>query len=119
MKTINILGIDYRVLIAKMDDDDNLGKANADGYCDHCSRKIVIADFEDSKHFTWENEEDKDRYAKRVLRHEIVHAFFSESGLSENSLVYQGSWCKNEEMVDWFAIQSPRIMNAFKELGCE
>jgi len=119
VKTVNILGIDYRVLIAKMDDDDNLGKANADGYCDHCSRKIVIADFDDSKHFTWENEKDKDRYAKIVLRHELIHAFLNESGLSASTVVPDSGWAKNEEMVDWIALQFPKIAKVFKELGCE
>jgi len=119
MKTVNILGADYRIEIHKMDEDDNLGKQNADGYCDACARRIVVADFEEKKHFSWENEEDKDRYAKRVLRHEIIHSFFNESGLSGNSLVFESAWPKNEEMIDWLAIQLPKIQTVFKELGVD
>ena len=36
---------------------------------------------------------------KKVIRHELVHAFLFESGLSVNS------WADNEEIVDWIAIQ--------------
>lgn len=42
-------------------------------------------------------------------RHEIIHAFLFESGLAENS-----EWAQNEEMVDFFAIQFPKLMEAFK-----
>ncbi len=42
-------------------------------------------------------------------RHEIIHAFLFESGLAENS-----EWAQNEEMVDFFAIQFPKLMEVFK-----
>ena len=35
--------------------------------------------------------------------------FLFESGLAENS-----EWAQNEEMVDFFAIQFPKLMEAFK-----
>lgn len=119
MKIVNILGTDYEIGIKKMDDDEGLGKSNADGYCDHSSSKIVVADLEDEKHFYWQNEEDKDRYAKMVLRHELIHAFLNESGLSASTVVPDSGWAKNEEMVDWIALQFPKIAKVFKELGCE
>lgn len=57
-------------------------------------------------------------YQKKVLRHEIVHAFLYERGLWQNSY---GSkcWAQNEEMVDWIAIQEPKLNRAFKEAGCD
>lgn len=57
-------------------------------------------------------------YQRKVIRHEIVHAFLYESGLWQNSY---GSkcWAQNEEMVDWFAIQEPKIHSAYIEAGCE
>ena len=51
-------------------------------------------------------------YGKQLMRHEIVHAFLSESGLSANALSPDGAWALNEEMVDWFAIQGPKIVSA-------
>ena len=53
-----------------------------------------------------------------ILRHEIVHAFFNESGLMDSSLQYSGGWAKNEEMVDWIASQFNKIMECFKAAGC-
>ena len=28
-------------------------------------------------------------------------------------------WAKNEEMVDWIAIQYPKIKKVFQQLGCD
>ena len=50
------------------------------------------------------------------MRHEITHAFLNESGLDANASDTD-CWAKNEEMVDWFAIQSPKIYKAFNEVG--
>jgi len=55
------------------------------------------------------------RYQNKIARHEIVHAFLYESGLDCNSLK-QYNWAENEEMVDWFAIQGPKIFKIYKEL---
>lgn len=56
-------------------------------------------------------------YKKRLLSHEIVHAFLNESGLQHCSSVPMGAWARHEEMVDWIAIQFPKIMKAFQEVG--
>ncbi len=53
---------------------------------------------------------------KATLRHEIVHAFLGESGLSANSNE-SDAWARNEEMVDWFALQGPKIYKAWQEAG--
>ena len=50
--------------------------------------------------------------SKKVVRHEIVHAFLTESGLAENSF-----WAQNEELVDWIAIQGPKLIKAWQEAG--
>lgn len=65
----------------------------------------------------WEHEppETIDAAQKETLRHEIVHAFFDESGLADSSSTVDGAWTKNEEMVDWIAIQGPKIYKAWKE----
>ena len=59
----------------------------------------------------------RETYWKKTLRHELIHAFLNESGLSDSSNCYEGAWTKNEEMVDWFAIQSPKIFEVFKEVS--
>ena len=55
---------------------------------------------------------------KETLRHEILHAFLNESGLCSSTLCFEGGWTKNEEMIDWFAIQFPKIAKVYKECGC-
>lgn len=49
-----------------------------------------------------------------IVRHEIVHAFLNESGLSYNTKS-STSWATNEEMIDWIALQADKISKAFKE----
>ena len=53
--------------------------------------------------------EDVAKYRKQVIRHELIHAFLCESGLHENC-----EW-HNEEMVDWLAMQAPKLQKIFKE----
>ena len=60
---------------------------------------------------------DLEWYEKKILRHEIIHAFLFESGLAENSATSE-SWATNEEMVDFFAIQFPKILSIYEELQC-
>lgn len=60
--------------------------------------------------------EDMEEYVKKVLRHEIVHAFFFESGLHECSGQAE-AWASNETMVDWIARQGPKIYKAWEEVG--
>ncbi len=49
---------------------------------------------------------------EETLRHEIVHAFLYESGLNNSS-----DWARNEEIVDWIAVQGLKIVKAWKEAG--
>lgn len=42
---------------------------------------------------------------KRVMRHEIIHAFFYESGLDVES-----SWGTDGTLVDWIALQFPKVV---------
>ena len=49
---------------------------------------------------------------KKNVRHELVHAFLFECGLAENS-----NWAQNEELVDWIAIQGPKIYKAWQDAG--
>ena len=83
------------------------------GYCNEYSGEIVIANL----NLCDDDETVKKVLRKRNLRHEIIHAFLSESGLSSNSSE-MCCWAKNEEMVDWIAIQFPKILKTFKEVGC-
>ncbi len=54
-------------------------------------------------------------YRKEVLRHEVVHAFLYESGLGANSNTAE-HWAVDEEIVDWIALQLPKIVAVCKKL---
>ena len=108
---VNILGTQYKILIVERGDygyDREL-----DGWCDPFTKEIQIFNYEQSP----DSVKDLVAYQKKVLRHEIIHAFLYESGLWQNSSGCN-CWAKNEEMVDWIAIQEPKIHKAFKEAGC-
>ena len=114
---VNILGSEYSIETHKVSDDSYLEKNKLAGYCGEESKLIVIADMTEEKYFSDMYEKEQEAYRKRTLRHEIMHAFLNESGLSDSSNQYGGAWAKNEEMVDWFAIQSPKIFKVYSELG--
>ena len=110
--SINILGTEYRIFKRKKDKDNRL--SNKDGFCDHHAKEIVVLKCE-------ENKDDIDQmrnlqdYEKKILRHEIIHAFLYESGLDINPHDID-QWARDEEMVDWMAIQFPKMYKIFAEL---
>lgn len=102
---INILGTNYKIEKRKESEDPIL--RNADGYSDWTEKLIVVGIFEENDRSLKNLKE----YERKVLRHEIIHAFLDQSGLACNS-----DWARNEEMVDFFAIQFPKMMEAMKSV---
>ncbi len=117
-RTVNILGTEYKIEIHKFDDDKTLKDNSFAGYCCSYVQLIVIADMDDDKHFDFSDDKEQDNYFKCTLRHEITHAFLNESGLKECSSSDK-PWARNEEFIDWLAIQFPKISAVFRELGVE
>lgn len=115
---VNILGTEYTILIKKYDEDEVFERRSIDGYCDGYAKQIVVCDMHTYRGWEHEAEETIVECQKATLRHEIVHAFFNESGLMDSAFPYEGAWAKNEEMVDWLAIQIPKIHKAYQEAGC-
>lgn len=115
--TVNILGTVYAVIVKKYDEDEAFRLQEIDAYCDDWIKEIVICDF--ATHPGWENEPAATAAIaqKEALRHEIVHAFFSESGLGDSSVRFCGAYSKNEELVDWIALQGPKIYAAWQSVG--
>ena len=118
MKTVNILGTEYTIEIVKVSECELLKKNNWCGSCNGLINRILIGDPSEEEVFGVMSEEEQKLQIQRTLRHEIVHAFFNESGLQDDALVLGSGWAKNEEMVDWLAIQSPKLFQAFKEVDC-
>ena len=109
---VNILGSEWSVKFGNEEEYPNL--AEMDGYTDLSTREIVVDDMKASQGQIGAKA-DLESYQKQVVRHEIIHAFLLESGLDSNSNSAD-SWAVNEEMVDWFAIQSPKIFKLFNKL---
>lgn len=105
MAELMILGSEWKIRYRSSDEDPRL--EDCDGYCDWTIRTIVVRKEIDG------NLTDMEAYMRNVLRHEIIHAFLFESGLSHASLTVE-QWATNEEMVDWFAFKGPQIYEAWQ-----
>lgn len=113
LKTVNILGVEYKIIFANEDEKPKLKTLECDGYMDHSIKEIVVEKIEPD-----ENSIDNlDEYKNKVLRHEIIHAFLYESGLWNNSGSPE-AWGQDETITDWIAIQFPKMLKVFKELDC-
>lgn len=108
----NILGEIYKVETLNREEDTALIDGDVGGYCDSTSRRIVVRNLGEDYAV-----DDVDTLTKRNLRHEIIHAFLYESGLGDN--FEHNRLGQEETMVDWIALQFPKIAKVFKELGCE
>lgn len=104
---INVLGAEYTLIVSRGSKEPRL--KDCDGFCDETTKELLVENYEDSK-----GEQNCKQnllvQTNKVKRHEIIHAFLFESGLAENS-----SWAQNEEMVDFFAIQFPKLLKAFAQ----
>lgn len=107
---VNILGTEYEIIV---DAADEMLPEDSDGCMDHSLKRIFVAKFEADRNSI----KDLDCYRRKVLRHEIVHAFLYESGLWNNSGTTE-AWATSEEMTDWFAIQAPKIFDVFQKVNC-
>jgi len=113
-KTANILGVNYTIIYSH-DEKEYPLLAECNGYTDFTIKTILVRDH-------WDSEEDGtamkdlDVLIKKITRHEIIHAFLYESGLSNNSKA-SDCWADNEEMVDWIAIQFPKMTEIFEQIG--
>lgn len=114
---INVLGTQYSVIVKKYAEDEVFERRSIDGYCDGWTKQIVVCDMTTYKGWEHEPPETITAAQKETIRHEIVHAFFEESGLADSSLALEASWAKNEEMIDWIAMQGPKIYKAWQEAG--
>lgn len=105
MKKINVLGVNYTIEFKTEKKYPTLKTCAA--FCDPTVKKIIIKKIKRNE----DTVEDLNEYYKKVIRHELVHAFIYESGLDENS-----TWASNEEMVAWIAIQFDKLNNAFEKI---
>ena len=104
---LRVLGTEYAVSLVPDGKDTRL--EGCDGFCDETTKEIVVKQYKRGKPGTKGKLELQER---KNIRHEVIHAFLCESGLAENS-----SWALEEEMVDWFAKQAPKLIDAWRKAG--
>lgn len=109
--TINVLGTLYSVIETTETKDERL--VGNSGVCDHTSKEILLeTEYHDA------DVRNLDAYKRKVLRHEIVHAFLIESGLCENTFLPPDEpWAMSETIVDWIAIQGEKIYECWRGVG--
>lgn len=115
MKRVDILGTTYKIAL-KVPYTKDKSLAGVFGYTDFHGKRIVVADINTIPGWEDASEECAKDVYESTVRHEVIHAYLMESGLngSANSV---DCWARNEEMVDWFAIQFPKLLKTFCELG--
>lgn len=101
---VNILGTEYEIIV--VDEEDNERFQEVDAWCDTSVKKIIIGNRKRTEY----DKEDVSQFRNKVLRHEMIHAFIYESGLDVESV-----WALNETLVDFFAIQIPKMAKLFEE----
>lgn len=109
---LDILGTPYMVRLRTPEQDKALEEC--DGYCDHTSHEIVI---EAQTERSYDCVKEYPAFQRRVLRHEIIHAFLFESGLGGDATYRQDGETHPELMVDWFARQASKIYTAYQAAG--
>ena len=103
---VNVLGTEYRIRYVPSLD----GRG---GETDFYTKEIRISEQEDVPlEFKTDNLKEMQNH---VLRHELIHAFLFESGMDQSSTAHE-AWAVNEEMIDWMAIQMPKIMDAYDSI---
>ena len=104
---IDILGTEYTLIVSQESEEPRLKEC--DGLCDETIKQLLVDSYSECR----DDPTCKKNLAVQIRknkRHEIIHAFLFESGLAENS-----GWAQNEEMVDFFAIQFPKLLKAFEQ----
>ncbi len=104
---VKILGMEYEIIM-NAEEKEYPKLKGLSGYTDVSIKKIVIGKFEKDDNTI----EDLTLYQREVIRHEIIHAFFYESGLDSNC-----DYARNEELIDWIAIQFEKMLRVFIRAG--
>ena len=108
---VSVLGTDYRIFLDVPEAEGPILK-ECSGYCDKTSHRIAVCAKEPDA-----NLDDDLQYRKRILRHELIHAFLFESGLGGDAAWHVEGQEHPEQTVDWIARQFPKMLKAFQIVG--
>lgn len=104
VKKINILGTEYKIIYVTAAEDAEL--ENINGCVDPTTKIIKLRKYEPAEKRI-NNVENFDELLNGTIRHEIVHSFLYESGLRDYYL--------DETIVEWIALQFPKLLKVFNE----
>lgn len=104
---VTVLGTEYQIIRNATVSEYPILESQADGFCDFSTKKIVISEMKPDDY----SMKNLEIYEEKVIRHELVHAFMYESGLDVNS-----EWGRDETLIDWIAIQFPKMAKLFNEI---
>ena len=108
-RTINVLGTEIKVLFREEKQDPKLEELG--GYFD-ATENLIVVKIPEKDSMSVGNLEN---HQKKVLRHEIIHAFMFESGLGAN---WEHKPIGHEETtIDWIAAQFPKLLEVFEKVG--
>lgn len=111
---LDVLGTEYTIKETAYQDDQWFEENDCDGYTNALTKEIVLCEFPTHPCHKGTTEAEYAMLRKEILRHEIIHAFLNESGLRCCAGKAE-CWPQNEEMVDWIALQGPKICAAWKK----
>lgn len=103
--TVNVLGTDYTVQIfSTKEAKENKAFETVKGYYDYTTKTINVIG-SDTEDLTPEDIPvgNPGIITQYAIRHELIHAFLEESGLKDEMPV-------PEELIDWIALQLPKMM---------
>ena len=109
---INVMGTDFDITYTTEEEDPTIkGKS---GVCYSLLKKIKIDQYiylDDADGSVSEAEKSSKLLSLlAILRHEVMHAFFFQSGLDT-----QCSFAVDEMLIDWLSLKLPEIVEVMKE----
>lgn len=108
-KIVSVLGTNYGIYVDVPESEDDTLK-HCSGYCDKTTKRVCVVDFNKDC-----NLGDKAEHQKYLLRHELVHALLFESGIGGDTVWDIDGEEHPEHMVEWVAMQFPKMIKLFRE----
>ena len=107
----NVLGTEYKIYLDVPEDADSF-LDTCNGYCDKTVKRIVVvAERAENELADW------GAFRRLCLRHELIHAFLYESGHDANTQWDIPGDEHPEQMVEWVAVQFPKMLKVFQQVG--
>lgn len=105
---VNVLGVPYKVHIGTVENYPILKDNSSSGLCDFSIKSIWVADTQLDEPEVGDMQNKK--YLTNItLRHELLHAYFHESGIE--------NYADNENLVNYIAMSLEKIYAMCEEAG--